>query len=479
MLLKSFAMSTYIGTFVNLPGLFVFFIIGFLMFLLYTFQFIYTYKTMVEEEFLIRSKMQFFLLYLVFFIPGSFEAFICVFLFFKKSQTVIQILIGLLIFLLFLSVILSGVGRLSDFLTDKLINRKDSQIKIATDIREHSTKVTKIENKLIGSEYILKAPMFLLKNLPRGPRTNIVSVYVAPNSLVSFRNPILNLLDHERIESVPRLEFLPIGSRLKIVGAFELLISGLLDVSRTTYLIVEDEKKNQAEISEIGFKVDVVSQKGENFDYDQPLMNYINTFKEQNKLELTVCDSSARNLDDDEGDAIDDSKYIEVRLLRFLKDFKLLETVDISKIGYGIDQKRMYSCVKIHFKILEPLFLYYYYGHDWGLFTKFVDGSGKIIKRIGEFQNFNYQEAKGFSDHQLEHYKRYDGFKKLEDINQNNYILPVVEPSPSDKVTPADNDNNEPITLNDLVKEASEKARLIMIEKPNNSTKPLEVEKAQ
>ena len=226
--------------------------------------------------------MQFSLLYLIFFIPGTFEAFICIFVFFRHLKTITQIAMGVVLFLLFNVTSYYVAETFSALISEKIINEKDSRVKIATDINEHSTKVTMTKNALIGKEYVLKAPMFFLKNLPKGARTNISSVHVAPNSLVEFRNRTSNGLDHKRIEGKYRLELLPVGSKIKVVGSFELVSGGLFNISKIPHLIVEDEKRNQAEISELGFELNVINEKGEYFDFHQPLMSYIDKFRKEN-----------------------------------------------------------------------------------------------------------------------------------------------------------------------------------------------------
>lgn len=301
------------------------------------------------------------------------------------------------LFLLLLGLIFVFNKGVNDLLIKPLFQKRIEAL-THNSIREpvdpiQSQKIGKYQSKYLGQSFETVAPLFYQSGLPKSFRTNSFTLKKEDRELVEIRPSLVNVLHHENLEGPIRLEFLPTGTKFKVVDSFEVKESSFgLGRESYKYLVLQDEKNIRSEISELAFKVDVLTS-NKNFEYDRPLMPYIDEFNNFKTLELVMCDS--QDVSNYGRDRVKSSPQIQIRLHRFIKDFKLENDLEILKTSTMKDRHesdKIRSCALLSFKNLQPLFLLSYYGNDWNLWSDFFREEDFYAYQNSEFKNFDYKK---------------------------------------------------------------------------------------
>lgn len=256
-------------------------------------------------------------------------------------------------------------------------------------------KITKVKSDYIGKSYIIKSPLFVQLNLPKGARFNSSSVLKAEGALTEFKNSCANCLDSKRLEKPITMKYLRIGSKITVVDSFEIK-NRILGLSSHKYLIVKDSNDTLSEISELGFKVNVIDSK-DNYDNEtKDLFDEIDIFKKSDKI---AC---ARKDEDEILKTNHPFKYnnhIGRKLYRFINDFALKDQVEI-KAFYEANNNKS-SCAHMTFKTINAIALTTYYGGDWGLDDKLYDLEDFDRIQNSEATTVNYNEYINKSDEEI------------------------------------------------------------------------------
>jgi hypothetical protein len=252
------------------------------------------------------------------------------------------------------------------------------------------------ESEYKGKNYILKAPMFLIKNLPKGiPDDYSAGVFVAPNLLVP-----INCNSCYKKDLKPYLELIPSGTKIKVTKSFNRYHGAIWtpwSFSDTPYVIIEDEYKNISEMTEIEFRLDVLNANEKQFDHaNYPMMTQVSVLKEKSFLEYVTCESFHPHT----------LLIKELVMLEAFSSLDLLNDIEITKAGYNTKRGFYHSCAKLKIKSLQALYAYYLYfkGSD-ELFDP-EDFESDKISHLGKVQleAIDYQKFKNFSESEKDKY---------------------------------------------------------------------------
>lgn len=383
--------ATYFSNLLAIPTLLFIILYSFTGFILYSFQYRRTYNRLKERKYIMPSYFKAFILFFVFMIPGLLDGAIYA-ASYEKFLSSIKNKVRILIFSFFVIPVYSILIFFGCLGTEKLIELNGG-VDVATDVNEYASRVSSYKSPYLNKVFTLKAPMFLLRNLPKGYHANSSSVHLSPNLLVDFRPSCANCTGENSLESPLRLTLLRSGAKLKVVKSFMLKSTSMISSKDYEYLVVEDEHKNLAEISELGFNVDVVNASIENFDYDYPLMPLIDEFEVLSSLDLLLCESIDTGTD----------TPLEIKIIHLFKYYKVEKDVNILKIGDLADHKQ---CAIVNFKKLDPLFLFYYYGQGWGIYTRISRLENISDVNIVSLIPFDYNMIISKSPEELDSYQR-------------------------------------------------------------------------
>lgn len=212
-----------------------------------------------------------------------------------------------------------------------------------------------------GETHVTKIPLLYVKNLPRNNCKNRSCGYKVDTELVDFRNPCSNCLDSRRLDTRLRIELVPVGTKLRVVDAFQLRRKGFMSSGPVhKVLLLEDEIGTRSEISQLGFELDVI---GGNRNWDISLENMVLGDLEKIEKETMVtrnfCFMSKKG----------EKALIEYRLKRFMKDFHIEEEILFSSFlekeqtkWKGIDH-----CTDITFRTKNAYLLGHYFFKEWDL----------------------------------------------------------------------------------------------------------------
>lgn len=273
---------------------------------------------------------------------------------------------------------------------------------LGNDSTDKEIKTTKVQSPYIGKSYILKQPYFIQLNLPRGYRRNNSSVYVAQGEFVSFRNNCGNCLDSQRLEKPIRLHYLPIGSQIKVTDAFVIGNNFFKEDPDRTYLIIHDDKGHSAEITTLGFKVEVLMQEGSNFDYYVSLLNLIKEIERNQFVDQIVCAEKSRAVPSlIKSYPFKYSTQVERKIYRFIKDFDLKDQVEIFNFSFAHNSHDSISCAQMKFKSVNSISLFFYYAGDWGLSNNTYSLEQYTKIQNSPFTQINYKEFIQLSDNDI------------------------------------------------------------------------------
>ena len=197
----------------------------------------------------------------------------------------------------------------------------------------------------IGKTYVTKKPLLILKNLPRVDCRNRACGYKYDARLEEFKNNCSNCLDDKRVTTKLRLEYLPAGSKLKVVDSY--IVSTFVSSNDRKELVVESESGIRAETSELGFKLDVIGKTNDNLGDDEKKgIAYIQEFMEKGYIITPFCSNKRENL------------YNFIRSFRLEKEIEVIENTIARS---GID----HFCQDVRITTMDALLLKYYYEKEW------------------------------------------------------------------------------------------------------------------
>lgn len=219
----------------------------------------------------------------------------------------------------------------------------------------------KTPSKYMNKTVTTKVPLAYKLNLPR---YNEVSTYIRRNSTTLFANEVdrvlteiisdcVNCMGKKRLTTPIRLEYIPIGTKLTVVGEYIYFSDYGAWINGPTIihmLIVQDELGNKSEISELGFKLDVLERTRKYMHTDeQDVLKNIEIFQHDNKLVFDFC--IAHFIDNPPSP------------MTFFSDFKLDDEVSVEESNVKCS-----NGYRIYFKTLEAYLTAQYYFHDWSLY---------------------------------------------------------------------------------------------------------------
>lgn len=272
---------------------------------------------------------------------------------------------------------------------------------------ENNTHYISRENSdYVGKTYVTKIPLLYKKNLPKNDCYNRECVFRTEVKLAGMVNRCPSCLNEDEFNSNYRLQFLQAGTELSVIDAFSISSKSMSlgGGGSGLHLIVKDQNGLVSEVP--GYLFDSLILTG---DYEKPeadLISNIAKLSNNEKLEFKYCiDSGYEKILKTKQHYLSTSRYIEIRVMKFINDFKLNNQIDISEIGWkDIDGGSRYTCALLVFNTLDAYLLSDYYFYNWNLPTqKFLKSELHTPKA---FKAFNYNQFKKLSTDQLLKYKR-------------------------------------------------------------------------
>lgn len=216
-------------------------------------------------------------------------------------------------------------------------------------------------SKYEGETYITKIPLLYIKNLPRNNCKHRRCGYKVDTELEDFRNPCSNCLDKKRLTTRLNIELVPVGTKFKVIDAFKLKRKFVsLSSSDHLVLVVQDEKGQKAETSEIGFKLNVVNgRRNWEKSLEEIVLHDLNKIEQESVVAREFCFMSK----------VGSGSFIESRLKNFLKDFHIEKEIHYIPFVEKVGTKRTSTthCTEISFNSKNSYLLGHYYFKEWGL----------------------------------------------------------------------------------------------------------------
>ncbi len=225
----------------------------------------------------------------------------------------------------------------------------------------------KRESGLVGKQFVSDVPLVYLKNLPYFEDIDSTIVFDTPTVLTrktsyklsELRNICTNCLDAQRLVTDIRVEFIPVGTPLKVAEEFLQINRKQRGLDETVHvLIVEDEQGKQAEITKLNFELFVLDTQGTQFPWGSEsktvLQNAIEILSETATLQVEHCFRRR--------DAF-------ASLEAFVNDFSFR-----SDIQFVNDTAK--GCSVITYNTLDAFMTAHYYFETWGL-----DGNQVILNQ--------------------------------------------------------------------------------------------------
>lgn len=236
-------------------------------------------------------------------------------------------------------------------LVSALVSRQDNGV-----IKKESSS----PSGFVGKTYLTKTPLVYLVNLPN---VNEIDSLIAINSrtvlstetsrgLEELRNICTGCLDAERLVTPIRIEFLPIGTQLTVIEEYQRYLRiDLFWVEDLHYLLVEDQYGNKAEVSKLGFELDVINQ---NDDWqprgeEKKTLEALSYIEKNDSMAVDFCLS----------DWLDETREVS----RFINDFHLENEMHIE------DYRGLCTNgTSIVFKSPEAFLTARFFFQEWGLY---------------------------------------------------------------------------------------------------------------
>lgn len=166
------------------------------------------------------------------------------------------------------------------------------------------------------------------------------------------------------------------------------------------YLIVKDKDGVISEILAYKFESNVI--KGERVVDSTDLINNLVKLGNNKKLEFKYClHAGYETFYKTKSHHILHSRYIEVRLVKFINDLKLNNQIEISEIGWKEREDGIkHTCAQVSFNTTDAYLLADYYFATWNLPPQ------REFKPLQPFTKFNFNQLKALTTDQLLKYKR-------------------------------------------------------------------------
>src|SRR5690606_27654828 len=113
--------------------------------------------------------------------------------------------------------------------------------------------------------------------------------------LEDFRNPCTNCLDSKRLTTRLRIEYVPIGTKLKVLSAFQIK-NKVPGMNSTVHkiLLIEDEFGTKSEISESSFEIGVVKgNRNWDLSLENEVLSDLSQIDKESLVTKGICFSSA------------------------------------------------------------------------------------------------------------------------------------------------------------------------------------------
>ncbi len=211
---------------------------------------------------------------------------------------------------------------------------------------------------LVGKQFVVDVPLVYVKNLPYFKDVESDIVFDTPvvltrktsYDLKQFRNNCSSCLVADRLVTDIRVEFIPIGTVFTVIEEFLQITKKQRGRNETThFLLVEDDKGKQAEISKLDFELYVLDTQGTRYPWGSE--------------SKTVAQSAVEHLSNSE---VFQVEYCFRRrdalpsLVAFIDDFNLKDDMQLAN-------HLSTTCSVITYNNLDAFMTAHYYFTAWGL----------------------------------------------------------------------------------------------------------------
>jgi hypothetical protein len=210
----------------------------------------------------------------------------------------------------------------------------------------------------LQKEFTSPAPLVYLKNIPH---VEDVSEYIANNSSIliakeakykvgKFESHCTGCLSPDRLVTPIRLQFIPVGTRFKVIDEYLSFRRTPLGASKIPMLILRDENDNISEISEISFQINFINyRKANRSTTESETLRMLNRFQNGNVITINYCPD------------INVVKHQDVN--KFFHDFQLENDIKVH-----VDKPSCEEGTTITFFNPESLLTARYYFEEWDLY---------------------------------------------------------------------------------------------------------------
>jgi hypothetical protein len=299
-------------------------------------------------------------------------------------------------------------------------------------------------SEYLGKTVVTENLFFYLKNLPRNNCRNRTCGYMYDTRLVDWDNNCGNCLGENRVSTPIRIEPVRIGTQIKVTNAYKLVPK--YPMGKTyTMLVLEDSEGNKSELLDFEFKShfisNIKSSSGRMVSRNK-ILETINALSQGQLVTQYMC----LTLDDfknPEKHGLDPSfaqfsKYIELRLLKFMASFRLENEMKVTDTLWRKTEKNVSdkpasypirTCTKVIFKSVASYLLYTYYREDWGVFVQTLNDSDIALECLPkEYETSNStlcEKLEGQLPFTLESWndlEKIGGITKYKRTNEDDYL---------------------------------------------------------
>lgn len=248
---------------------------------------------------------------------------------------------------------------------------KDKSICVNTTGANSDYRFGKYKSRLVGLTNSTKLPYILVRNLPRNNCRHRSCGHMYESEIVSFDNQCSNCLGESRVTSKLRMELLPEGADLTVIDSFQLEDIGHYGAPHEV-LVVKNDRGDVAEMDEYIFE-NIGKNRVE--EKENKIIHKIREVQKKGEADRFLCFSwevyapsipKKYNL---KGPKYSD--YIEIRLLNFIKSFRLEDEMKILGLAWrkGASTGQLSACANVKYRSESAILLSHYYYKDWGLYV--------------------------------------------------------------------------------------------------------------
>jgi len=313
-------------------------------------------------------------------------------------------LANLIVVLILILPLVFSADRSKDLSNDQVISKSGVRhIFILKNYWRFDSSYQQVKGKYDEKNIVLKAPVFIFENLKEHEVFKKYHLESLKNNCVGCLGPNDPNLSNFKIH------YEPSGSEFKVVSTLKEAKHGILnlglELSGENYVLLKN--KAGGLILENEGKVDlIIKDYNKHEEADNLFFKELLKIFHVGNLTMQLC---GRQYDLGKPEKTnghpqsEKSPFLEVRLLTFFKEFRLLSDVkilEISNFKSGVESNQV-DCVKLFFKKPEPLYLLSYYGEGWNLDFVKIDE-----RKVISFQNFDYDKISQYSYERLVEYSR-------------------------------------------------------------------------